>query len=316
MRFQPSKTFVIANPTAGDGRVGRELDGLRDLIKAELGDVGFLLTERRGHGLKLAKKAIWDGAELLISLGGDGTHSEVVAGVFKDRDAQRRVTVGLIPMGSGGDFRRLLDASNNVRSHLDLIKTREPQHVDVGVAHYLDDEGLERTRIFLNECSVGMSASVCLRLNAGRKRFGAASYFAGSVAAQLRHKAPLLRVHVDGQHVGDFRANTVMLSNGQYAGGGMHFAPRARLTDGMLDVTVIEQANLLRMMAFSPSLYLGDAGNSSLVSTFRGFEVAVEVLTDGDSCVEADGESIGVTPLRAHVVPSGIRLLGIREDAL
>ncbi|MCO4748308.1 MAG: diacylglycerol kinase family lipid kinase [Proteobacteria bacterium] len=316
MQINPARTVVIANPTAGDGRVGRNFERLSAQIRKELGDVKVVKTERPGHGIQLAQKAVWDGADLLISLGGDGTHSEVVAGVFKDKDAQRRVTVGLLPCGSGGDFRRLLDASRDIGAHLALIKAREPHMIDVGVAHYLDEENIERSRIFLNECSVGMSATVCDNLNRSRKRFGAASYFAASVSAQLAHRPPLVRIRVDGQEVGDFLANTVMISNGQYAGGGMRFAPRARLTDGMLDVTVIKHANVMRMSLFSPTLYLGGPEDGGLVSTFRGFEVAVEVLTEGDAGVEADGELLGSTPLRAHVVPSGIRLLGVREDAL
>lgn len=316
MKIDPARTVVIANPAAGGGRVGRRLDSLRRLVHAELGDVEFRVTERRGHASQLAQRAIWDGAEVLLSLGGDGTHSEVVAGMFKGTNAQPHVAIGLLPMGSGGDFRRLLDSSNNLRQHLHLIKTREPHRVDVGIAHYVDDEGIERNRIFLNECSLGMSTSVCEALNAGGKRLGAASYLTASLRAQFSHRAPLVRIRVDGQEVGEWYANTVMISNGQYAGGGMHFAPRARLSDGMLDVTVIQQTNPVRMTMLAPRLYLGRATDHKLVSSFRGFEVGIEVLTNGNASVEADGDRLGSTLLRAHVIPTGIHLLGLREDAL
>lgn len=316
MQFDPARTVVIANPTAGGGRVGRELARLERRIRDVLGEVEILVTERAGHAVKLAEKAVWDGARLVISLGGDGTHSEVVGGVFRDAEGQRRVTVGLLPMGTGGDFRRLLAAANTFDDHLRLIRDGEPHAIDVGVVHYVDIIGDARSQVFLNECSIGMSAVVCRRVGLGSKRLGAASYFAESFKSQLGHRPPMVRIDVDGQTVGEWRINTVMISNGQYAGGGMHFAPRARLTDGLLDVTVIEHAGFMRMAGFSPSLYLGSATGHRLVSSFRGFEVEIEVLTDGDAAVEADGDFLGTCPLRAHVVPNGIRLLGVREDAL
>ncbi|TNE85687.1 MAG: diacylglycerol kinase family lipid kinase [Deltaproteobacteria bacterium] len=316
MRVDPAKTFVILNPTAGGGRVGRRQEAIERAIRDKLGDVTVLTTERRGHGIKLAERAIWDGAELLLSVGGDGTHSEVVAGVFRDKDAQRRVTVGLLPMGTGGDFQRLLAVRGSMADYLELVKSSEPHMIDVGLVHYVDPLGEERTRVFLNECSVGMSAEVCRRVAESQKRLGSATYFIESFRAQGRHQPPTVRVLVDGQPVGDFAMNSVMISNGQYAGGGMHFAPRARLTDGLLDITVIEHAGFLSMATFSPALYMGSAGGHRLVHSFRGFAVEVQGLTEGDAAVEADGEYLGRAPLRAHVVPNGIRLLGVREDAL
>ncbi len=75
---------VIANPHAGDGRVGRELPALeRGLAERGL-EYSLQLTDGPGDATRLATDAMDAGVRFLVAVGGDGTIQEVVNGMFRD----------------------------------------------------------------------------------------------------------------------------------------------------------------------------------------------------------------------------------------
>jgi diacylglycerol kinase family enzyme len=142
------------------------------------------------------------------------------------------------------------------------------------------------------------------------------TYFVATLRALQTYKPAHVRIAVDGQDLGEFPLGTILIANGQYAGGGMHFAPDAILNDGMLDVTVLHRGTTLQMLRLAPRLYLGGIRHANRVSTFRGIHVAVTEVTRGTLAVEADGEPIGTTPIEATVLGGQLRMIGVRPDVL
>jgi len=312
-----SNAVIIANPAAAGGRVGRHWDRIVACLRDVLGEVPVWRTEHRGHARILAREALWHGKEILLSLGGDGTHSEVVSGVVRDRPRPGTITVGVLPVGTGGDFRRMIEGSGNLREQAERILTDPPREIDVGVLNYTTPEGDRGERIFLNEASLGLSGRVCEYVNGSQKRFGGGiTYFAATVRALQTYRPSHVRIAVDGQDLGEFPLGTILIANGQFAGGGMHFAPSAILDDGMLDVTVLHRGGTLQMLRLAPDLYRGSIEGARHVSCFRGIHVAVTEVTRGTLVVEADGEPIGTTPIEATVLGGALRMIGVRGDVL
>ncbi|MBW1878531.1 MAG: diacylglycerol kinase family lipid kinase [Deltaproteobacteria bacterium] len=312
-----SNALIIANPAAAGGRVGRSWDRILPQIRDVLGDVPVWRTEHRGHARILAREALWQNKNVLLSLGGDGTHSEVVSGVVRDRPRPGTITVGVLPIGTGGDFRRMIEGSGNLREQAERILTDTAQEIDVGVLNFTTPEGETAERIFLNEASLGLSGRVCQYVNGSRKRLGGGvTYFVAALRALQTYRPAHVRIAVDGQDLGEFPLGTVLIANGQYAGGGMRFAPAAILDDGMLDVTVLHRGTTLQMIRLAPRLYQGNIHLAKGVSCFRGIHVAVTEVTRGTLVVEADGEPIGTTPIEATVLGGALRMIGVRQDVL
>ena len=92
--LNPERTTVIVNPAAGSGRVGRRWSQLEPELGGILGPVRFRRTEGPGHGTELARQAVLDGHHTLLSLGGDGTHNEVVNGIMEASPPTGAVSFG------------------------------------------------------------------------------------------------------------------------------------------------------------------------------------------------------------------------------
>ena len=316
MRIEPTRTLIIANPAANGGRVGKLWPEISEMLARELPGVPVEMTRAPGHARELARRAVWSDKRTILSLGGDGTHSEVVSGVVRVRPEPGSVTVGILPFGTGGDFRRMLHGSRELGDHARLLHSATPQAIDVGmIACASSTETSEH--LFLNEASVGISGTVCERVNASRKVLGgSATYLVATLGSLPRFTPPTVRLTVDGQEVGVYPITTIMLSNGQFAGAGMHFAPSARLADGMLDITVLRNEGLPKLLASMPALYRGELADRPVGQTFRGFTASIELVHGVSPLVEADGEVIGTLPIQASVLPGAIQILGMRPDVL
>ena len=137
----PERTTVIVNPAAGSGRVGRRWSQLEHELGGILGPVRFRKTEGPGHGTELARQAVLDGHHTLLSLGGDGTHNEVVNGFFDDGELlSPDAELAVVPTGTGGDLRRTLGLPNDALAAIDLVGDVSRQ-VDVGRLTYTTDGG-------------------------------------------------------------------------------------------------------------------------------------------------------------------------------
>ena len=92
-----------------------------------------------------------------MAIGGDGTVSEVMGGIFDHPD----ITFGYIPVGSGNDFARGLGISTDWRKALNRILVPER-------CIYLHSGRLEfdgRVRHFGESMGIGFDAAVCYGAN-------------------------------------------------------------------------------------------------------------------------------------------------------
>lgn len=306
MAFEPARSVVIVNPAARGGAVGRGWAALSARVTRALGDVRFASTERPGHAAELARRAAEEGATAVLSLGGDGTHHEVVQGLM--RAGAHGASFGVLPAGTGGDLRRSLRASS-LEAALAMIPTAAARAVDVGHAAFVTDAGAPAERWFVNLASCGVGGHVDRRVNASRKTFGALSFALAAARALADFTPPRVRVFGDGEFLCEREVALVAAGNGRYAGGGMCFAPSAELDDGHLDAVVIDHAPPWRSLLDAPRLYTGALAASPRVTTRRVRELRVEVVR-GVAPVDLDGESPGRAPVTWSVVPGALKLLG------
>ena len=208
-----SDTVIIANPAAAAGRVGRERDSLHARIEAVLGPCRFVETRESRHAIDLAREAVASGATRVLSLGGDGTHHEVVNGILSDARGEA-VIFGILPAGTGGDLRRTLGVMT-FEAALEALKNRPPRKVDVGVAEFTDASGIAVTERFVNLASCGMSGLVDRLVNASSKRFGgAASFVLGALRAMAEYRPARVHVTADGRDLGEHTIARVVVVHG------------------------------------------------------------------------------------------------------
>ena len=162
--------MVIVNPRAGGGISEKRWAGIIGPLTDGLGSFDTRFTERPGHASTIAHEEATAGRGLVVAFGGDGTISEVADGLVK---AGGKAELGVIPRGTGGDFRRSLGIENQLFSAAEHVRKSKARKVDVGRVSFVNHDGQKTSRHFVNVASVGFSSVVAERANQASKRLGA-----------------------------------------------------------------------------------------------------------------------------------------------
>ena len=96
MKERKKKINFIVNPISGTSGKKFVLRLIDEYLDNSLYDYEVVKTERTGHATELAKEAVERGADIVCSIGGDGTVNEVASGLIHTNAA-----LAIIPSGSG-----------------------------------------------------------------------------------------------------------------------------------------------------------------------------------------------------------------------
>src|SRR5688572_19961091 len=122
---------VIVNPKSANGSLGKRWPEVQKTLRREYGSFEHVLTEAPGDGSRLAREALVGGASTVIAIGGDGTIHDVVNGCF-DRDGKAikpDAALGIIPFGTGGDFRKTVRIPKDLIEAARVLKTGTPREI-------------------------------------------------------------------------------------------------------------------------------------------------------------------------------------------
>jgi YegS/Rv2252/BmrU family lipid kinase len=303
------KTVVIANPHAGNNRVGRRWADYHRSIVNIFAPSQIHLTTASGEATLLARRSILEGAERIIVVGGDGTMNEVVNGFFDNgKPIGHAVSLAICSAGTGGDFARSIGLSD--RPLATAYNNAAERNVDVGKVSFINHAGQPETRYFLNIASFGSSGLVVKKVNHTSKRWGAKlSFFIGTLRGLWAYKNQRVRLRIDGHADKELVINTVAIANARYFGGGMMIAPDAMLDDGAFDAIIIGDVGLLTFLRNAPRLYRGTHLSLPDIFSFRGQRVDALPVGDTPVLLELDGELVGTLPARFENMPQALRLL-------
>jgi YegS/Rv2252/BmrU family lipid kinase len=312
------RPFLIVNPRAANGAAGRHFDDISAAVRAAVGEHGHAFTEGPMHASELARRALREGADLVIAAGGDGTINEVVNGFFEEpahgeppRLVRSGATLGILPRGTGGDLRRTVGLEHDLRSCAPrLAGQRRP--VDVGRVDFVDAKGLPAARYFINVAEAGVGSDVVRIANSSSKLLGGKLTFAlASLRALAGWKDVPVRWSLDGGPFGEGGVTTFAIANGRCFGGGMMVAPAARLDDGLFHVTIWSGYSLADFVLRSGAMYDGSHVNlkGTRTATARSVQLLPASGAAGPINVEVDGELIGRLPATFTVVPGALQLV-------
>jgi diacylglycerol kinase (ATP) len=289
----PARTSIIVNPAAGRGRARSVAADLQQRL-ALLGVAADLVQPMPGHTRDVVRQRVAGGDATVIACGGDGTVHEVMQGVLGSQAA-----FAIAPCGTGNDIASVLgmrDADLLARS-IAACRTRP---VDVGWVGWSQGEDH-----FLGVLSTGFDSTVNERANGMRFPTGRARYLA-SVVAELRgYRARHYTVEVDG-HTLTGHALLVCVANGGTYGGGMRVCPDARVDDGALDITWVEDIPRTEFIRVLPRVFSGAHVSHPAVHTYRCSSVTVQA---DDQVAYADGERLGALPIRVAARPGALRVV-------
>lgn len=307
------QTLFIINPASARGATVRAWADARKKVAAVGISFDEHVTAYAGEATEVTREAITRGVTCIVAVGGDGTLSEVVNGYFDDhcRAINRSAAIGLLPSGTGSDFRRSLglpSSSESVQASLSL----DTRLVDVARAEFQDSEGRSASRFFINVASFGLGGDVSALVNRWRDTLprmigGSVRFAAAAIAALGRYRTVAVSLRIDGLEI-KINSNLIVAANGRFAGGGMLLAPQAELDDGLLDVILTDNATRFDVIKELPRIRRGAHLRNPKVTEMRAREVSIEPAEP--MAIDLDGEMVGFTPAKLRVLPLAVRLLG------
>jgi diacylglycerol kinase (ATP) len=298
------KTMLVLNPCAGKGKGLKAFTAIRELLGSRLKNLDVRVSEYAGHAFQIGREAASLGYERILTIGGDGTPFEVVNGLYAEGRPRQAVELGMIPAGTGNSFLR--DFSEvSWRQAVEKILNGRSRKVDLVEISY-QGEKKEIRQYYLNILGVGLIADILKLTNEKLKGFGSLGY---SLAVLLRLAKGMhnrMQMTVDGE-VLEIIDSALVISNSKYTGGGMKIAPMADTQDGLVDVVIFREVNRRDILSIFSRVFKGRHVDHPKVRAFRAAEVVI------DSCPQqllmADGELLGLTPLRLKVLPGELAIL-------
>ena len=303
----PLKPLFVFNGAAGNGYVHKHAVELKALFRSYFPDSGMEFSGTPEHATLLAASAASKGYDAVVAVGGDGcTHhvAQWLAGVTN------ALPLGIVPVGTGGDYRRCLGLEHRLDAYLSAIKAGRTHAVDTLHAEHTNTQGKATSCHVVNVASVGMGGWVDDYVRSAPRALGAgAAYYMASLRGLMSTPLLQLRVTVDGT-VHELETRMLALCKGAYFGAGMHIAPHARLDSGEVELVALTQRTRLGFLTNSQAIYSGKHMQRAGTWTARGREIRVQVapMQLADAKLDFDGEPSGAGDLVVRVVSGNLRV--------
>lgn len=299
-----SFSFLV-NPSAGGGAAPRVVVPLARALREAGATVEVTYTTSAAETPALVASAVGADA-VVVSVGGDGMLSSV-AGAVAEADG----VLAVVPAGRGNDFARMLEVPHDTAAQAALLLGAEERRIDLlratvgGVAS-----------VVAGSVYAGVDARAAEIVDRSHWLPGRLQYPVAAVRALATYRPVDCVLEVDGVR-STHQAATVVVANSRYYGKGMAIAPTASVSDGLLDVVVIEAAGRLDLIRSLPKVY--DGGHVALdeVTVLTGRRVTLSGTYAGGAAVPvgADGEALGplpatdAEPMRVELMAKALRIL-------
>ena len=297
------KTELIINLTAGGGKPRPHLKTIFKYLKENGFNFKVSYTSYHGEAVELAQKAADNGAELIVSVGGDGTVNEIVNGIMKSKNDP---LLGIIPLGWANDFIKSTNIPPNIIEACKILIKGKTKNIDVGV---INDQ-----IYFANICGVGFDAEVAQLANQMKSKhpnLRILSAFVYVFATVKKLLSPFsyhdVKIKFDGQEIHS-NILCIAISNGKFYGGRFKITPEAILDDGLLEVCVIEEMGRFKYLSSIPKVFKGTHTSIKGIYFYRAKEVLIQ--SSEPVLAQVSGEVIeGQKKFTITLLPKSLKLI-------
>jgi diacylglycerol kinase (ATP) len=283
-----SRAALLVCPASGKGKAGRMAGATAAALRAGVTKLDTLVASSAEGTLDMAKRAVADGVDMLVVLGGDGA-----AHLAMQACAGTGTALGIVPAGTGNDL-------------ANAVGTHSVEDVLRGERRTLDLGRLSTGAWFATVLCAGFDSAVNERANAMRWPAGPRRYDLAILAELAQLRAKPLRIETE-HGVEELDATLVAVGNTPNYGGGIPICPDARADDGLFDVTVVSKMSRAVLIRMLPTLRTGHHTDHPAVRTFRARSVALS--GENDWVGYADGERQALLPLSMETVRDALTVI-------
>lgn len=309
MNVTPQHWGLIINPKSGKKKFRIQRKYLFTTLKQNNILFDYRVTRFAGHASDIARYFVENGYQNIMIVGGDGTVSEVINGIFSSNVTDTSaLKIALIPRGTGNDWGRFWGLTANYKKSLNVFLQNKTTKIDIGRVEY-DIEGLKKSHYFINSVGLGLDAAVVNLTHQLKVVFGSHSilYAVSLLLATFSYKSHHVKISAENfNYTG--RMFTMSIANGCYSGGGLKQTPDALPNDGWLDVMMARSPRFIDMLTALISLFRGKILQHPIIESFRTKEMLIQL--DKKALMEADGIIVnGYSPFKVRVIPAALQMI-------
>ncbi len=304
------KYKIIVNPISGRGAGERSIPFIQKSLTEAGFNINLEITERPCHATELAQKAVRDGYDVVVSVGGDGTANEIINGLMIAKETLGHTcTMGVIGVGRGNDFAFGVGIPTGVEAGCQTLIANNRYMIDIGkTTSELYPEG----RYFGNGIGIGFDAVVGFVAVKMKRLSGFPSYIVAAIKTVfLYYHAPQVRIKLDSGELIEIASLMISIMNGRRMGGGFLMAPNSLTNDGKFDLCIAREVSRLRVFTLIPHFMRGTQMTQKEIRAVRSSSVIVDAIR-GNLPAHADGETISVEgkQILVEIIPSQLEIIG------
>lgn len=300
MDNKKSIVFIL-NPISGS-HSKEDIPGIiAEKLDRERFDYCLRRTEYAGHAAEIARECVEAGTDIVVAVGGDGTINEVARSLVHSGTA-----LGIIPCGSGNGLARHLCIPMDVSKAVGIINRCKIESLDYGVINNLP---------FFCTCGMGFDAFISLKFAEAGKR-GPITYVENVLKEGLKYKPETYEVE-DETGAKKYKAFLIACANASQYGNNAYIAPKATMTDGLMDVIIMEPFDVFDAPQISLDMFNKTLDKNSKIKTFRAKRIRIH--RSGPGAIHYDGDPVMTgSDIDVHIEERGINIVtnpDIIEDA-
>lgn len=247
---------------------------IEELLDKEQFDYSIRETEYAGHAYEIAKESKEQGIDIVVAVGGDGTVNEVGRALVHSNTA-----LGIIPTGSGNGLARHLLIPMKIKGAIQVLNDCEITDLDYGIIN---------EHPFFCTCGVGFDAFISEKFAEAGKR-GPITYLENILKEGLKYEPETYEIEAENGTTKK-KAFLISCANASQYGNNAYIAPQASMSDGMIDVIIMEPFDALEASQISIEMFNKTLDKNNKIKTFRSKEIKIYRKAPG--VIHYDGDPV------------------------
>lgn len=289
---EKKRIIFIVNPISGTHGKDVIIRLVDELIDRDKYDHTIKKTEYAGHASEIAAQAVREGTDAVVAIGGDGTINEIGRSLI-----HTSTSLGIIPCGSGNGLARHLHIPMDPKGAIHVINNGLRKTIDYGI---IDGHP------FFCTCGVGFDAFISLKFaDSGRR--GLLTYLENTLHESLNYQPETYEIE-NSEGTVHYKAFLIACANASQYGNNAYIAPQASLTDGMMDITILEPFTMLDVPSLSFQLFNRTLDQNSRIKTMKDKDIVIRRSREGVFHFDGD-PTMGGKDLKVKIIHQGLNVI-------
>jgi diacylglycerol kinase (ATP) len=295
---KPMRVKLITNPGAGDvSKAASRLDQVTSCLLESGIKVDVAFARPKKEAIPIAQKAVKDGYDAVIAMGGDGTIGAVIRGI-----AGSRMRLGIIPAGTSNDIAMSLGIPEDIKQACAIIASGNTRKVDLGCITTKD----EKNHYFFMMIAIGLTATLYPMVNdVPNGKFGGVME---AIRTLIKYKPnPTVNLTLDDESKIEVETMLVTITNTPVTGVKNLVAPDASMEDGLLDISVYPGFTKAELLNYFVKTANDGVTPDGRIQRYRAKKI--KVVTSPKLDISSEGMIVGTGTAWIKLLPKALRVI-------